>query len=322
MKEAPAGVLAFGGNALIPRGGCGSFGEQQANVEPMARAVRGLLAQGLRVVITHGNGPQVGNLALQQEEAAATLAPQPLWILGAMTQGQIGHLLALGLERGTDPVHPVALVSHVVVDPSDPAFDRPTKPIGPFFTEEEARRLAGQRGWQVVEDSGRGYRRVVASPQPQEIVESDAIRALVSAGRVVIAAGGGGIPVTRRPDGRLDGIDAVIDKDLVAGLLAELVGARVLALITDVSEVAIHYRTPREQALDEMTVDRAEAYFADGQFPPGSMGPKISAAIRFLRGGGEVAVITNAENVAAALAGHHGTRVVAAPQAHRQAAAR
>jgi carbamate kinase len=320
MTEAPTGVLAFGGNALIPRDSCGSFEEQQANVEPMAQAVRDLLAQGFRIVITHGNGPQVGNLALQQEEAAAIVPPQPLWVLGAMTQGQIGHLLARGLDSGADPVQAVAMVSHVVVDPSDPAFDRPTKPIGPFFTEEQARALAQSRGWQVVEDAGRGYRRVVASPQPQEIVERDAIGALVSAGRVVIAAGGGGIPVVRRITGRLEGVDAVIDKDLVAGLLAELVGARALAFITDVAGVAIHYGTPGHHAVDEMTVEEAEAYLADGQFPPGSMGPKVSAAIRFLRRGGHVAVITNAANVAAALAGRHGTRIVAGVQTPRQAA--
>lgn len=317
MSAVHTSVLAFGGNALVSEGESGTFEEQLANAAAMAELVADLVHRGDRVLVTHGNGPQVGNLAIQQEEGADVTPAQPLFALGAMTQGQIGQLLELAVRnhRPASAVPALALVTHVLVDPSDHAFEEPTKPIGPVFEEADARRLADERGWQLVEDSGRGWRRVVPSPEPLDIVEDGAVRALVDAGTLVIAAGGGGIPVVRRDDGRLEGVDAVIDKDLVAERLAATVRADALVLITDEDEVALDFGTPRQRPVHEMSIDEAEAHLAEGQFPPGSMGPKVTAAVRFLRNGGEVAIITSAEHVLAALDGEHGTRVVAGTQA-------
>ncbi|MBW3601565.1 MAG: carbamate kinase [Actinobacteria bacterium] len=305
-------VLAFGGNALVPEGQSGTFQQQLANAEGMAGIVADLVGRGDRLVVTHGNGPQVGSLALQQEQGVDVTPAQPLFALGAMTQGQIGQLLELALRNHSpaSPVQALALVTHVLVDASDDAFQEPTKPIGPVFEEDDAKRLADERGWRLVEDAGRGWRRVVPSPEPLDIVEDDAVRALVDAGTLVIAAGGGGIPVVRGDDGRLEGVDAVIDKDLVAERLAATVRADALVLITDEDEVSLDFGTPRQRPVHEMSIDEAEAHLAQGQFPPGSMGPKVTAAVRFLRNGGEVAIITSAEHVLAALDGEHGTRMV------------
>ena len=301
-------VLAFGGNALVPEGEAGTYDQQQSRAAPMARVVADLVRGGYRVAVAHGNGPHVGGLAVQQEEGADLVPAQPLVVLDAMTQGQIGHVLVLSLRRvGLDAV---AVLTHVLVDAHGPAFDHPTKPIGPFFDEPEAKRLAAERGWSVAEDSGRGYRRVVPSPLPLEILEAATIRMLVDAGHVVIAAGGGGIPVARQDDGGLRGVDAVVDKDLAAERLATLLGANALALVTQVSEVALDFGTPDERAVREMTVAEARKHLDDGQFPPGSMGPKVTAAIKFLQHGGKVAVITSPEHVGEALRGEHGTRIV------------
>jgi len=295
-------VLAFGGNALTDDG---SYADQRANALRMARVVADLVAGGYQVAVTHGNGPQVGCLAVQQEEGAHLVPPQPLFALGAMTQGQIGHLLTIALRRmGIDAV---AVVTHVLVDG---AFARSTKPIGPFFGKEEAGRLADARGWEVREDSGRGYRRVVPSPAPLQILEGPVICELVEAGHVVIAAGGGGIPVKRQDNGDLVGVEAVVDKDLAAERLAALLSAQALALVTQVPEVALDFGTRRQRGVQQMTIDEAEAHLDAGQFPPGSMGPKVEAAIEFIRNGGELAVITSPPNVISALRGEHGTRIV------------
>ncbi|HZV52164.1 MAG TPA: carbamate kinase [Candidatus Dormibacteraeota bacterium] len=309
----PTAVVALGGNALAPEGEPPSFERQEARATRMARAVLGLIDAGYRVVLTHGNGPQVGILALQQQEAAQLAPPQPLFVLGAMTQGQIGSLVAIALRnlRPAQPPPVVAVVSHVVVDAGDPAFRRPTKPVGPFFDLAEAQRLAARQGWQVAEDAGRGYRRVVPSPEPLALVEADAIGALLEAGFVVIAAGGGGVPVVRRDD-RLVGAEAVIDKDLAAQRLASSVGARVLIMITAVDQVQVDYGTPRARPLREISAEEAQSYLTAGQFPAGSMGPKVSAAVRFLAGGGELAVITSPDHILEALRGEHGTRIVSA----------
>ena len=311
-------VLAFGGNAITREGQAGTYDEQAANARPMAAMAADLLAAGYRVVITHGNGPQVGNLAVQQEEGQRLVPAQPLFVLGAMTQGQIGHLLGLGLSNLQQNYvadgraqSVVSIVTHVLVDPSDPAFEHPTKPIGPFFDEKQARELADQRSWQIIEDAGRGYRRVVPSPEPKAILEAEAIHRLVEAGFIVVAAGGGGIPVVRR-DGELAGIDAVIDKDLAAERLASSVGAHSLVLITGADRVVLNFRTPDECPIEEMTVEEAQSYLDEGHFPPGSMGPKVRAAMRFVQSGGTLAVITSAEHAVAALAGRHGTRIVSA----------
>lgn len=304
-------VLAIGGNALAPPG-LGDFGDQQQRARQVAETAVAILAGGDRLLIVHGNGPQVGALAMAQEAVAREVPLQPLFALGAMTQGQLGYLLAqavgdamtaAGLDRTV-----AAVMTQVVVDPSDPAFASPTKPIGPFFSEGRARRLAEARGWSVAEDSGRGWRRVVPSPNPVEVVEAGEIRRLLDAGEVVVACGGGGVPVARDGDG-LVGVDAVIDKDFAAALVGSLVGADALLLVTGVDQVLLDFGTPRERPVATMTVAEARAHMADGQFPPGSMGPKIEAATRFVAAGGDRAIITSLERVDEALAGRGGTRI-------------
>ena len=307
-------VIAVGGNALLAAGEQGTYQEQLANLASLATAVSDLVRDGHRVVLTHGNGPQVGNLAIQQEESTGLVPPQPLFALGAMTQGQVGHMITAALCGGqTAGRRPVAtVVTHAVVDRSDPAFHHPTKPIGPFYLRQEAERLARERHWQVAEDAGRGWRRVVASPKPQGFLEADAIRALVDAGFVVVAAGGGGIPVARAGAG-IHGVDAVIDKGLSAERLASVVGADTLVLLTGVDQVWLGFGTARQRAVDTMTADEAEQHLADGEFPPGSMGPKVTAAIRFVRSGGRWVVITSPPRVPEALAGRAGTSIIPGP---------
>lgn len=303
-------VLALGGNALTRDDQTGTHEEQSANAREMAQAVAGLLASDYRVVITHGNGPQVGNLSIQNEEATDLVPAQPLFTLGAMTQGQTGSLLTLALANVTDgSASAIAVVTHVLVDSEDPGFEDPTKPIGPFFDDGQGRSLAGERGWQMTEDAGRGLRRVVASPLPQAIVEADAIRTLVDAGFIVIAAGGGGIPVVVTDEGMV-GVDAVIDKDFSAERLATALDAEVLMLLTGVDRVTLDHGTPQERPLDELTREEAERYFEEGQFPEGSMGPKVKAALRFLEAGGTTAIITSAGCASEALMGAKGTRIV------------
>jgi carbamate kinase len=314
-------VVALGGNALTRAGQTGTYDEQSDNAVTMARAVMGLRRSGWRVVIVHGNGPQVGNLAIQHEEGRRLVPAQPLFSLGAMTQGQIGSLISLALRAEQIDLPVAAVVTHVVVSSDDPAFARPSKPIGPFFTKARASELAAKRGWTVDDDSGRGFRRRVASPRPVTIVETPAIEALVTSGSIVIAAGGGGVPVVSTDTG-LRGVEAVIDKDYVAGQLASALGAQALVFVTDVPRLMIDFGDPTERALAEIDVDAAERYQQDGQFPPGSMGPKVDAATRFLRSGGDVAVISTAALAAVTLdstdAGDGtGTRIVAARRAAR-----
>lgn len=301
-------VLALGGNALAPPREAGTWEEQRGNAVPLAHAVAALLHAGWRVAISHGNGPQVGALALQQEEAIPGLAAQPLFAVGAMTQGWIGSMLAMALDEVCGQGQPVvSVVTHTLVEADVPAAA--TKPIGPFYGRQRAQALAERRGWEVVDDAGRGWRRVVASPEPLAIVEASAIRDLVAAGHLVIACGGGGIPVTRRA-GRLEGIEAVIDKDLAAWRLAVQLDAGVLALVTGVDSVFLDHGTPRQREITEMSVADCEELSRAGHFPPGSMGPKVTAAARFLRDGGGLAVITSADHVLDAVEGRHGTRIV------------
>ncbi len=302
---AKTAVVALGGNALTREGQAGTYEEMEANATIMARSVVSLLRAGWRVVVVHGNGPQVGNLAIQQEEGAKMVPAQPLFSLGAMTQGQLGSLICLALRRVGDAGWmrgAVAVVTQVAVNPDDPAFDDPTKFIGPFLTREQAESMGAERGWVVKKDSDRGYRRVVPSPEPVAILETAAIRALLEHGQVVVAAGGGGVPVVRYKDG-YGGIDAVIDKDYAAQLLANALPAEALVLVTGVEAVLLNYGTPHQRPIREMAVTEAEHYLATGEFPEGSMGPKVRAAIRFLRSGGEQAVITAPELVYASLQG-------------------
>lgn len=313
-------VIALGGNALTAEGQLGTYQEQQHNAAAMVESISELLDEGWRVVIVHGNGPQVGNLAIQQEKGRDDVPEMPLFALDAMTQGQLGSLIAIALYRACHGrYHIAALLSHVIVDLSDPAFEHPTKPIGPFFSEPQATELARTRGWKVALDAGRGWRRVVASPKPRGFVELEAVRCLLEAGHVVVAGGGGGIPVGRRDDG-WEGVDAVIDKDYAAAELAHQLGAQALLLITGVDAVMLDFGKDTQRRLTEVDVDEAERHLADGQFPEGSMGPKIRAAARFLREGGQVAVVTSATMAAATLRStdtddaRAGTRIVRTPE--------
>lgn len=272
-----------------------------------------MAAAGWALALTHGNGPQVG-FGLLRSDAAAGMAPRlPLDVLGAETQGSIGYLVQQALtralaDRGVDR-SVATIATQVVVDPRDPAFSRPSKPIGPFYSHDDAARRISQELWAMVEDAGRGWRRVVPSPEPLAIVEAPIIGALLDQGTVVVAAGGGGIPVVRREAG-YDGVEAVVDKDLASAVLARDLRARLLLMSTPVERVALHYGTPAERAIDDMSVRDARRYLDEGHFPAGSMGPKIEAAIRFLEAGGETVIITAPWAIGEALAGESGTRIV------------
>ncbi|HLI57971.1 MAG TPA: carbamate kinase [Actinomycetota bacterium] len=311
-------VVAVGGNALTRADQAGTYEEQLRNATSVAQMVCRLVETGYRVILTHGNGPQVGNLSIQQEEGS--VPPQPLSALVAMTQGELGHLLSLALHRasgGTLPV--VSVMTQVEVEASDPAFRNPSKPIGPFFDKATAEELANRRGWVVREDAGRGFRRVVPSPDPKTILEAGAIRELIHRDYVVIAGGGGGVPVVRRRN-RLMGADAVIDKDITAAVLASSVRADTLIFLTGIAQIYLDFGTPAQRPISELTVAEAEKYLKEGQFPAGSMGPKVSAAIRFLGQGGERTYITSARYLVETVTGNRGTRILGAPAARRRAA--
>jgi carbamate kinase len=302
-------LIALGGNALIRAGQQGTIAEQLENLrKPMQQIAR--LSERYRIIITHGNGPQVGNLLLQQECCSA-VPRLPLEILVAQTQGQIGYMIESTLDgeleaAGLGNRHLVSLISYVVVAENDPAFLNPSKPVGPYYSEEEAKSLP----WPV-RKTAKGYRRVVASPRPVTIVEKSEIRALIDLDFIVICCGGGGIPVIR--EGRaFHGVDAVIDKDLASARLAGEVGVDIFVVATDVPRVAIGYGTPDARYLDRMTVSEARRYLADGEFPAGSMGPKVEAAVQFLESGGKRAAITAIEGIEQAVIGGSGTEIVLA----------
>ena len=310
-------LITLGGNAILPVRGTGTFEEQcavtRATMQPIARMIR----DGSEVVLSHGNGPIVGNILIRNEAARDQIPPMPLDVCGADSQGGIGYMMQQSLQNelrrvglGDRPV--VTIVTQVVVDERDPAFRRPTKPIGPFYPEDRARLLAKEKGWTIVEDAGRGYRRVVPSPKPLEVVEIAAIRQIVEDGGVAIAAGGGGIPVSRQWDGSLHGVEAVIDKDLASSLLARLLGCQTLVIVTGVDRVALRYGKPDQRELERATPDELQGWMEEGHFPPGSMGPKIQAAIEFVRGGGREVVITSPERLTEALEGKTGTLVARA----------
>jgi carbamate kinase len=296
-------VLALGGNALIRAGDRGTAAEQTARLRETAEALRPLLAAG-DVVITHGNGPQVGSELLRQERAAEEVPPLPLYLAVAQTQALIGALIET--ELGPSAGRPIAcLLTHVVVAEDDPAFERPTKPIGPFYSSDQAQSLERERGWKLVEERGRGWRRAVPSPTPLEVVEVEQVRALIAAGTIPVACGGGGIPVVRK-DGRLSGVDAVIDKDRASAVLAAALGAERLVMLTDVAAVKRGFGSSQEEEIRELTADQAEQLLPD--LAEGSMRPKVEAAIAMARSGGE-AIITALDRVEDALAGRAGTRV-------------
>lgn len=307
-------VIALGGNALIQEGQRGTIEEQFENTRKSLDGVIYCLRQGMEVVITHGNGPQVGN-ELLRVEAARNLVPElPLGVCVADTEGAMGYMIQQSLvnrlrKEGIQKCV-VTLLTQVIVDKHDPAFSDPTKPVGPFYTKEQAVELYGKHGWTMVEDSKRGYRRVVPSPMPLEIVEKESVRRLLDAGEVVIAAGGGGIPVVVEEDGNLEGVDVVVDKDLASSVLALNIKANYLMMLTAVEKVYLNYKTASQKALDTLTIAEAERYAKEGHFPPGSMGPKIDAAVRFINGGGEWAIITSVDKVKESIKGLSGTRIV------------
>jgi len=312
-------VIAIGGNALILDGQKGTIEEQYQNARDTSRHIASLVKEGWSVVLTHGNGPQVGFILLRSELVGET-APVPalsLEMCVADSQGGIGHILGQALlnelaARG-EPDRVACVLTHTVVAASDPAFGEPTKPIGPYYTEAEANRKRKRQGWSIVEDAGRGYRRVVASPRPLRIVESAQIRSLVEGGFIVIAVGGGGIPVVEESPGSYRGVEAVIDKDRASALLAASLGVPLLVLSTGVEQVAVHFRQPDQRWLERITVSEAKQYLEEGEFPKGSMGPKVEAAVSFLERGGQEVLITTPAALERAIAGETGTRIVPDP---------
>jgi carbamate kinase len=309
-------LVAIGGNALIRSDQSGTIAEQMENARAIAGQVVGLLQDGRRVVVTHGNGPQVGFIMLRSElvDARAPVPRLTLDMCVADSEGGLGYILANALagemRRHGFGDRAVCVLTHTVVDPADPAFERPTKPIGPFFRADEAALHRSQHGWTMIEDSGRGYRRIVPSPRPRRIVEQDAIARLVTGGFVVVAAGGGGIPVVEEPDGRLRGVEAVVDKDHASALLAAAIGVPCLLISTGIDRIAVRFGKPDQRFLDRMSASQARGYLADGEFPEGSMGPKVRAALDFLESGGKEVIVASPWRLRDAVAGQSGTRIV------------
>lgn len=311
MKK--SAVIAIGGNAI-----------QGPKELPTAEVMRKNLwittsylvnaLDDLNVVITHGNGPQVGNLLVQQDHAKEVLPPLPLDINDAYTQGMLGYLIVQSFEnqfikREMDRKCS-ALVTQVVVDPDDPAFKNPTKPVGPFYSKEEAEKLAREKGWKIKEDAGRGYRRVVPSPQPLDVIEKELVKELMEDGVITVTVGGGGIPVMQMKDGTIEGVEAVIDKDRASSLLARMLDVDIFVILTGVEKVYLNFGKPNQKVIDKMTVSEASSLMNEGHFPAGSMGPKIESAISFAKATNRQCIITSLEKVAEALNGKSGTFIV------------
>ena len=307
-------VAALGGNALSPAGATGSVEEMKAALGTTCEHLADIVAGGAHLIVTHGNGPQVGRILLQQEAAAPEIPPMPMDVCGAESQGQIGYLLAQSLDnalRSRDVRVPVlCLVTQVVVDGRDPAFRRPTKPVGPSYDRPTAQRIAHETGYYFAIMPDKQWRRVVASPQPVHFVEEEPLLKVIGAGHVVVAAGGGGVPVVEE-GGVLRGVEAVVDKDRSAARLARLVEAELLLILTNVQTVQAGFGTPEARPLSRLTVAEAQQLLAAGEFPEGSMGPKVTAACEFVESGGERAVITDLASATAAISGDAGTQVVA-----------
>jgi len=314
MSSKRLAVMAIGGNALIRDPRHESIPDQYEMARLLAVDVAVMIEGGWDVVVTHGNGPQVGYILRRSEISIGEVPPVPMDYAGADIQGAVGYMFvkALGNEfrkRGIDR-QPVALVTQVLVDRNDPAFAMPIKPIGSHMAEARAKQLAAQYGWTVREDAGRGWRRVVPSPIPRKIVEIDVIHELARANRVVVACGGGGVPVIDNEGGERCGVEAVIDKDLASSLLARTIKADALILSTSIEKVALDFNKPTQRFIDRLTLSEAKRYYAEDQFDKGSMGPKVSALIDFVGNGGKLGIITNVDNVMRALRGETGTRVV------------
>lgn len=307
-------LLAVGGNSLIRAGEKGTVAEEFGNARRTAAEIAGLIRAGYRIVLTHGNGPQVGAALLRSERAVSQVPGHPLDVCDAATQGEIGYILQQSLINELSgaglKVPVVTVLTQCVVSADDPAMQRPSKPIGPFYSRADAEERKRTLGWQIVEDAARGYRRIVPSPDPIEIVELEVIRDLVEQGALVIACGGGGIPVVRS-EGMLHGVEAVIDKDRASALLAAGLGVDLFAISTDTDCVYLDYKKPTQRPLTYVTAADLEEHQRAGHFPAGNMGPKVESVLRFLRNGGKEAIITSCENLTRAMAGTAGTHVLA-----------
>jgi carbamate kinase len=316
-------LIAFGGNAILPDTQRGLQSEQMKNAQKAAQLMIHIVKKGYDLIIVHGNGPQVGNLLIQMEESITKIPPFSLEVCDAMTEGSMGYMLEKALtnelRKSSVDKEVVTLITQVVVDREDPAFDNPAKPIGPFYSKYRASMLKREKKWRMIEDSGRGYRKVVPSPKPIDIVPKYVIRDLIQAGKIVIAAGGGGIPVIINGNGLFQGVEAVIDKDHAASLIAREAKAELFIILTNVTRVYLDYDKPDKKPLSEITVDEARKHLEQGQFPPGSMGPKIEAAIDYIQNGGEQVLITSASHLKASLINRSGTKIIAALSGGRDA---
>ncbi len=307
-------VIAFGGNAILPKEQKGLQKEQMNNAKKAASLMIHVVKKGYDLIIVHGNGPQVGNLLIQMEEAVNKIPPFTLEVCDAMTEGSMGFMLEQAiineLRKNSVDKEVATLITQVIVDRNDPAFNNPTKPVGPFYSQYRAQMLMREKKWTMTEDAGRGFRKVVPSPKPIDIVPKRVLHDLVHAGKIVIAAGGGGIPIIINGRGLFQGVEAVIDKDYASSLIAREINADLFVILTNVSKVSLNFGKPDEKSIPVMTAEEAKKHYDEGQFPPGSMGPKIDAAIEYIQGGGKEVLITSASHLKAALINRSGTRII------------
>ena len=307
-------IVALGGNAIAGQHEKGDIHQQFANTRRSMIGIIEILKKDYNMVITHGNGPQVGNALIRIEESRHVVPMLPLGVVVADLEGGMGYMIQQCLENKLHDMNVkkevVTILTQVLVNKDDPVIKNPTKFVGPFYNKEDVETLRKHRGWIMKEDKGRGYRRVVASPIPVGIVEKNTIKRLVEMGIVVIAAGGGGIPVYIDDNGWFEGVDGVIDKDLASAVLGNQIGAKKMVILTAIDRVAINFNETNQEFIDKLTINEAEKLMTEGQFPAGSMGPKMQAAINFIRGGGEEVVITSIDNAAEALSGNTGTKII------------
>ncbi|NIM91223.1 MAG: carbamate kinase [Candidatus Aminicenantes bacterium] len=310
-------LIAFGGNAILPEDQRGLQSEQMKNAQKASELMVHVVRKGYDLIIVHGNGPQVGNLLIQMEESVTKVPPFSLEVCDAMTEGSMGYMLEKAiineLRKNSVDKEVATLVTQVVVDRNDPAFENPTKPVGPFYSRYRAQIIAREKKCKIIEDSGRGYRRVVPSPKPIDVVPKYVIRDLVQSGKIVITAGGGGIPVIINTNGLFQGVEAVIDKDYAASLIAQEAKADLFINLTNIDQIYLNFGKSDQEGISAMTVEQAQEYLAQGQFPPGSMGPKIQAAIEYIQNRGKEVLITSANYLKAALINRAGTRIRPSP---------
>ncbi len=310
----PIVLVAMGGHAFMQKGETGTIEEHQRNADVIAGLLMTLVERDYRLIVTHGNGPQVGSLLLKNELTREELPEMPLDVLVAMTEGSLGYVLQQNLlnhlRQRKIRRYVVTVVTQVLVDERDPAFREPTKPIGPFLSEEEAQRRRDEHGWKIREDAGRGWRRLVASPKPMKVVQRHMIKDACEAGHIVVSCGGGGIPIRELDNGNYGGVEAVIDKDLTSAVLASEVGADLLIILTAVPQVYLDFGKPTQRPIGAVTLEELEGLHEQGHFPPGSMGPKIEAVVQFLKAGGRRALITDAQSLPRAIEGRAGSHFV------------